>query len=156
MIQEIYPHVFHKEFEARQVTRQDILFVCRQNTLLLKEENKVLHLPTVAELWIDPLDCRSLFKQDNTWYVMYKKEGMDPPAGYAYYSKHQYREFGPFEKLWPCAVAGSLNRWYMANQFCGFCGNPMEDKGDQLALICPCCGKKIRPKIQPAVIAGIR
>ena len=156
MIQEIYPHVFHKEYEARQAGPEDIVFVCREDTLLLKQEQNILHLPTVRELGLDPLDCRSLFKQDETWYVMLKNRDINPPYGYAYYSKHQYREFGPFEKLWPCAVAGSLNRWYSANRFCGSCGSPMEDKGDQLALICPHCGKKIRPKIQPAVIAGIR
>ena len=156
MIQEIYPHVFHKEFEAREPSYDDICFVCRQDTLLLKQENGILHLPTIRELGLDPKDCRSLFQQDETWYTMLKHRDVDPPEGYEYYTKHQYREFGPFEKLWPTAVAGSLNRWYTANRFCGYCGNKMEDKGDQLALICPCCGKKIRPKIQPAVIAGIR
>ena len=156
MIQEISPHVFHKDFECRQPKEEDIVFVCRQDTLLLKQEDKVLHLSTVRELSLDPMSCRPLFKQDDTWYVMLKTGDIEPPAGYDYYSKHQYRELGPFPKLWPCAVAGSLNRWYLANQFCGFCGSRMEDKGDQLALICPHCGKKIRPKIQPAVIAAIR
>ena len=156
VIQEISPHIFHKEYEARQASENDIVFACRGDTVLLKQENKVLHLPTIRELELDPRDCRSLFKQDNTWYTMLKDQDLEPPEGYEYYSKHQYREFGPFEKLWPCAVAGSLNRWYTANRFCGFCGQKMEDKGDQLALICPCCGKKVRPKIQPAVIAGIR
>ena len=156
MIQEIYPHVFHKEFIPREVTCDDIVFVCREDTLLLKQEQNILHLPTVGELGLNPGDCRTLFREDNTWYVMLKEGHMDPPLGYDYYSKHQYREFGPFEALWPTAVAGSLNRWYLANRFCGFCGCPMEDKGDQLALICPRCHKKVRPKIQPAVIAGIR
>ena len=50
MIQEIYPHVFHKEFEARQPGEDDIVFVCRQDSLLLKEEDHVLHLPTIREL----------------------------------------------------------------------------------------------------------
>ena len=156
MIQEIYPHVFHKEFEARQVTPEDVLFVCREDTLLLKQENGVLHLPTVRELGADPADCRSLFRQDDRWYAMLKEGDMEPPQGYAYYNKHQYRQFGPFEALWPTAVAGSLNRWYRASRFCGFCGNPLEDCPDQLARICPACGKKVRPKIMPAVIAGIR
>ena len=156
MIQEIQPHVFHKEFEARSVTPQDIVFVCRGDTLLLKAEDKVLHLPTVEELGIDPQACRSLFKQDHRWYVMLKEGSMDPPEGWAYYTKHQYREFGPFEALWPTAVAGSLNRWYQASQFCGFCGEKLEDSPSQLARICPRCGKKVRPKIMPAVIAGIR
>ena len=156
MIQEISPHVFHKEFEARQATPEDIVFVCREDTLLLKQENGVLHLPTVRELGVEPGDCRSLFRQDDRWYVMKKEGDLEPPQGYAYYTKHQYRSFGPFEALWPTAVAGSLNRWYRSTRFCGFCGEKLEDCPDQLARICPACGKKVRPKIMPAVIAGIR
>ncbi len=156
MIQEIYPHVFHKTFEARRADPEDIVFVCRQDTLLLKAEDGILHLPTVRELGLNSEDCRSLFKQDDRWYVMLIDRDIDPPEGYDYYTKHQYREFGPFEKLWPCAVAGSLNRWYMANKFCGACGHLLEDHPSQLARICPSCGRKVRPKIMPAVIAAIR
>lgn len=155
MIQEIYPHVFHKEFESREVQPEDHLFVTRQDTLLLRVEEGVIHLPTVQELGLDPAACRSLFRQDEDWYVMYREEGPEPPRGYAYYNKNQYREFGPFEVLFPCAVAGSLNRWYRANRFCGCCGSRMEDSGRELALVCGSCGKKLRPKIQPAVIAGV-
>ncbi len=156
MIQEIAPHVFHKEFEYRQVTEADILFVFRQDTVLLKVTDGQLHLPTVKELGADPKACRSLFRQDDRWYSMLIDGDMTPPEGYDYYSKHQYREFRPMEALFPCAVAGSLNRWYLANRFCGCCGEPLRDSTKELALLCPNCGKKVRPKIMPAVIAGIR
>ena len=156
MIQEIYPHIFHKEYEPRAVRAEDIVFVCREDTLLLKHHDKVLHLPTVRELGVDPAACRSLFRQDDRWYVMLEGELPETPQGYDYYTKHQYREFGPFEDLWPVAVAGSLNRWYRASQFCGFCGSPMEDNPRELSRVCPRCGRKVRPKIMPAVIAGIR
>ena len=156
MIQEIDPHIFQKEFCRRQAADQDFVFVCRQDTILLKVLDRCIHLPTVQELGLDPRDCRSLFCQDDRWYVMLKDRDLDPPQGYEYYNKHQYREFGPMEVLWSCAVAGSLNRWYQANRFCGSCGSPLADSPDQLSRFCPCCGKKVRPKIQPAVIAGIR
>ena len=156
MIQEIYPHVFHKEFKNRQVMPQDFLFACREDTILLQVENNILHLPTVQQLGIAPRDCRSLFRQDDRWYVMLTGEGPEPPEGWAYYNKHLYRNFGPFEALWPTAVAGSLNRWYRANRFCGSCGTPLEDSPGELSRICPSCGRKVRPKIMPAVIAGIR
>ena len=155
MIQEIYPHVFHKEFEYREVTADDYLFATQGDTLLLKIEDGTIRLPRVRELGVEPESCRSLFRQDDDWYVMLRGDGPEAPEGFAYYTKHQYREFGPFEVLFPCAVAGSLNRWYRSNRFCGCCGSPMEDSGKELALVCPACGKKIRPKIQPAVIAGI-
>ena len=156
MIQEIYPHVFHKEYEARSVTEDDFLFVFRQDTVLLKITDRQIHIPTVKELGVNPKACRSLFRQDDRWYTMLVDRSLEPPEGYDYYNKHQYREFLPFEALYPCAVAGSLNRWYMSSRFCGCCGTPLEDCRNQLARICPKCGKKVRPKIMPAVIAGIR
>ena len=156
MIQEIYPHVFHKEFTARQVSSTDYVFVCRQDTLLLKVQDNRISLPTVAELGIDPALCRSLFQQDDRWYAMLREGDLEPPEGYDYYTKHQYREFGPMEVLFPVAVAGSLNRWYRVNRFCGACGQKMQDRADSLGLICPQCRNKVRPKIMPAVIAAIR
>ena len=156
MIQEIYPHVFDNQFHTHIPSPEDTVFVCREDTILLKQENKLLHLPTIRELGLDPQGCRSLFRQDDRWYVMLDDQGPEAPQGYSYYNKHQYREFGPFEKLWPCAVAGSLNRWYRANQFCGSCGEKLQDSDKALARVCPRCGKKVRPKIMPAVIAAIR
>ncbi len=156
MIQEIYPHIFHKEFQFRTVSQEDILFVFRQDTVLLKVVNGQLHLPTVKELGAGPQFCRSLFRQDDRWYAMLIDRDLDAPKGYAYYNKHQYRNFRPLEALFPCAVAGSLNRWYLANRFCGRCGSKLKDSTKELALLCPNCGSKVRPKIMPAVIAGIR
>ena len=156
MIQEIFPHVFHKEFTPRQVKSEDYLFVFRADTVLLRVEENKIHLPTVEALGIDPAECRSLFRQDDRWYTMLIDRDMEPPRGYAYYNKHQYREFGPMEVLFPCAVAGSLNRWYRANRFCGACGCKLMDRREELGRICPECGLKVRPKIMPAVIAAIR
>lgn len=60
------------------------------------------------------------------------------------------------ERLFPCAVAGSLNRWYRDNRFCGRCGAPLEDSRTERALVCPACGRVVYPKICPAVIVAVR
>lgn len=54
MIQEIYPHVFYKEFIPRAVTGEDVVFVCREDTILLKVTEGRLHLPSVSELGVPP------------------------------------------------------------------------------------------------------
>ena len=155
MIHEIAPHVFHNEFESHTPAPEDFLFVFDGDTVLLSVQNGRMRIPTAAELGADLNQCRSLFRQDEHWYVMLK--GILPaPPGYAYYSKHQYREFRPMEALFPCAAAGSLSRWYQANRFCGRCGRPLEDSPSERALICPNCKKTLHPKICPAVIAAVR
>ncbi len=156
MIQEIFPHVFSNAFVSRDTAQDDILFVFQQDTVLLKVVDNQLYLPTVRELNVDTSLCRSLFPIDNQWYSMLKDGSMEPPVGYAYYNKHQYRNFRPMDTLFAVSVASSLNRWYSSNRFCGRCGSPMEDSTTERALVCPQCGKVLHPKICPAVIAGIR
>ncbi len=156
MIQEIFPHVFSNAFICRDAQQDDILFVFQQDTVMLKVVDDQIFLPTVRELNADASRCRSLFPIDNQWYSMLKDGSMEPPEGYAYYNKHQYRNFRPMDALFAVSVASSLNRWYSSNRFCGRCGSPMEDSTTERALVCPQCGKVLHPKICPAVIAGIR
>lgn len=156
MIQEISPRVFNNAFVCRNTEDEDILFVFQQDTVLLKVVDDQLYLPTVKELGIASHRCRSLFCIDKQWYSMLKEDSIDPPAGFAYYNKHQYRNFRPMEALFAVAVASSLNRWYSSNRFCGRCGTPMTESTSERALVCPHCGQVLHPKICPAVIAGIR
>lgn len=127
MVQNILPHIYHNEFELRKTELEDTLFVFREDTILLRVEENQLILPTVADLHVAPEECRSLFSVDDQWYSMWKDHTMEPPEGFDYYSVRQYREFRPMEKLFPCAIAGSLNRWYRDNRYCGRCGGVLED-----------------------------
>lgn len=156
MVQNILPHIYHNEFALRNAEPEDTLFVFREDTILLRVEENRLILPTVADLHIAPEECRSLFSVDDQWYSMWKDHTMEPPEGYDYYSVRQYREFRPMEKLFPCAIAGSLNRWYRDNRYCGRCGGVLEDSKTERALVCPHCGCVRYPKICPAVIVAVR
>lgn len=156
MVQNILPHIYHNEFELRKTELEDTLFVFREDTILLRVEENQLILPTVADLHVAPEECRSLFSVDDQWYSMWKDHTMEPPEGYDYYSVRQYREFRPMEKLFPCAIAGSLNRWYRDNRYCGRCGGVLEDSKTERALVCPHCGCVRYPKICPAVIVAVR
>lgn len=55
-------------------------------------------------------------------------------------------------------LAGAANlvlHWNSVNQFCGCCGNKMEDKKDERAKICINCGNVVYPRISPATITAI-
>lgn len=156
MVQNILPHIYHNEFALRNAEPEDTLFVFREDSILLRVEENQLILPTAADLHVAPEECRSLFSVDDQWYSMWKDHTMEPPEGYDYYSVRQYREFRPMEKLFPCAIAGSLNRWYRDNRYCGRCGGVLEDSKTERALVCPHCGCVRYPKICPAVIVAVR
>ncbi|MGW8114825.1 NAD(+) diphosphatase [Caproicibacterium sp. NSD3] len=156
MLQDILPHIYHNSFELRPAEEDDVVFIFRRNQVLLKVSDCQLTLPHIKDFsQIAPEHCRSLFSIDDTWYSMLKEGEIAPPKGYDYYSTAQYREFRPMEALFPCAVAGSLNRWYLDNQYCGACGEKLQDSEEERALVCPSCGKILYPKICPAVIVAV-
>lgn len=157
MVQNIAPHVYHNAFKLRAAEPEDLLYVFREDTVLLKVEDGTLSLPRLREVPEARVeDCRALFSVDDQWYSMWKDHAPEPPEGFGYYSVRQYREFRPMERLFPCAVAGSLNRWYRDNRFCGRCSAPLEDSRTERALVCPACGRVVYPKICPAVIVAVR
>ena len=49
-----------------------------------------------------------------------------------------------------------LYKWYRANRFSGCCGEKTEPDTVERALVCPSCGSKIYPRINPAVIVGVK
>lgn len=157
VVQNILPHVYHNTFECRAAQPNDLLFIFQDDTVLLRVTDNQLTLPRIGELpEVKSEECRSLFSVDDQWYAMWKDHTMDPPEGFDYYGVRQYREFRPMERLFPCAIAGSLNRWYRDNRFCGRCGAELRDSDTERALVCPQCGKTLYPKICPAVIVAVR
>jgi NAD+ diphosphatase len=49
-----------------------------------------------------------------------------------------------------------LLHWRRTHRFCGACGTENQDKPGERALACPNCGQLAFPRIDPAVIVGIR
>lgn len=46
--------------------------------------------------------------------------------------------------------------WMRHNQFCGACGHPTVIDRTERAMVCPACGNRIYPRINPAVIVAVR
>lgn len=60
------------------------------------------------------------------------------------------------EPLGPLAGrARQLLEWDQAHRYCGRCGTPMQNKGDERAKLCPACAHLCFPRINPAIIVGI-
>jgi NAD+ diphosphatase len=56
----------------------------------------------------------------------------------------------------PAARAMAFVNWRAGTRFCGRCGSPNGDKGDEIARLCPACGALSFPRISPAVLAVVR
>ena len=65
-----------------------------------------------------------------------------------------YRHEG-IDANFAAATAMHLAKWYDDNRLCGHCGSVMEAVGDERALECAGCGRRIYPAIAPVVIVGV-
>ena len=159
MVQDIYPHIFKNEFSQRTAEASDVVLAFQNNTLLMRVKDAGITLPTVAEIMertgVQAENLQYLFSEDGVGY--YLLESMEPDAfgKFSYVDSRTYRDLGPMETLFACAVGETLNRWYRSSRYCGRCGMPMVKSGTERAMVCPDCGNTVYPKICPAVIVGV-
>lgn len=157
MIQDIYPAHYDNQFRQRDAQPGDRLLIFRNDLALLQVVDNEITFPVLGEAGgLSPKDCRSLFCIDDTFYSMPIAKEVPEFDSFKYYQMREYRRFRPFDRLFPCAVGGSLTRWYRDNRFCGRCGALNADSETERALVCPRCGKTTYPKICPAVITAVR
>ena len=49
-----------------------------------------------------------------------------------------------------------LYEWYRTSRYCGACGEKLIYGDEERVMICPKCGNHVYPRINPAVIIGIK
>lgn len=49
-----------------------------------------------------------------------------------------------------------LAEWYSRNRFCGRCGNTLQHDKIERGMRCMCCGQIFYPRLNPAVIVGVK
>ena len=74
-----------------------------------------------------------------------------------WYTLRELRSLHPGEKelIFALFTAFPLEDWYRDNRFCGTCGTPAVHSAAERAMVCPSCGRKIYPRIMPAVIVAV-
>lgn len=58
-------------------------------------------------------------------------------------------------QVFALATAWHINQWYDSAMFCGYCGGATVIHRKERAVKCGLCGKKVFPRINPAVIVGV-
>ena len=76
--------------------------------------------------------------------------------GYNWVENEAIRFADPFPLRLAAATAWQLSVWYETSRFCGRCGHVMERDCNERALVCPACGNRVYPRINPAVIVAVR
>ena len=150
MIQDIFPHVFHNEFQKLTPRPEDLLLAYRDHAVLSAPAE--LRLPSCGDF--PGVEARYAFSIDDVRYFLAEApENAD--TRWRLVPSAEYRYCRPGETAFACAVGETLYRWYQSNRFCGRCGTEMQDSQTERALCCPHCGAVVYPRINPAVIVAV-
>ena len=157
MIQDIFPHKLHNEFiPGKPVEEGGLLFAFRGPEVLCRIEDGAVRLPRVGEL--EAVEATTfLFMLDDAPCYLARCTQQDAPAGWEYMGVKALRDHaaGPRELIFSAWTAFQLNNWYVDNRFCGRCGGETHPAGDERAMVCDHCRRRIYPRIIPAVIVGV-
>ena len=164
MIQDIYPRVYHNEYQDTQPEETDFILVFQKNTVLVRFQEGKLRFPVLAEL--KAYSCRYyyLFSIDSFKYFLacLPDDGVSVShtpvinlEGYGYENVSIFRASSSRHTAFAGITGHHLFNWYQTNQFCGQCGGRLVPDRLERMLSCPSCGNQIYPRISPAVIVGI-
>ena len=160
MIHEITPYTFKNEYRNVRPAADSLIFVYKDQKILLKESEGVVSYPTFSEL---PEAVRKkgrftyLFSINKIpiFLLSEMQELCETMFGYGYENNYFLRKGGPKELIYAGLIAIQLAGWYQEHRFCGACGAKLVHDGRERMMRCPVCGHKEYPKICPCVIVGI-
>lgn len=161
MIQDIAPHKFHNEYEAKKPDQHSYVLAFRERQVYLHNAAETIDFLTYEE--IQNL-CKKkniaiphmiyLFSVDEQKYFLSNLNEIELPDG-GYYNLFAVRSMQPKEHVMAVSTAWHLYVWYRDHQFCGRCGARLQHDIGMRMLACPACGNQVFPKIAPAVIVGV-
>ena len=146
MIQDIGENIFRNEFALhRAPAASDRVIVYRAGEMACAVENNTIAFPQVCEL---------TEKYAEKLIYLFEVEGED---FYTFGSIRKIRSTDPVPQKYLFAgfTAHHLAEWYLSSRFCGRCGGENVRDESERAMLCPKCGKKVYPRIDPAVIVGV-
>lgn len=163
MIQDIAPRKLYNEFiPGRKALPDDLILHFRGNEMLTGAGTDLICLPAVKDMVLTEEErdrLRYLFRiDDENYYALPDTEAvLREPERFEYLPLARIREekTGPDHMMLAAYTGRHLCGWYRDNRFCGSCGSPTHPAPDERALDCPKCGRRIYPRIVPAVIVGV-
>lgn len=163
MIQDIFPSKLNNSYRTDAIPKsEDLIIIHSDGKILLKvdENGKTISFPRLKDFSID-LKPLYFFEIDGENFYYNTETNTDTtslPEGFQFYTMRQIRNEYLYPKHYVFAsyTAIHLIDWYEANRFCGKCGTKNEHSKSERALVCPNCGRTRYPRINPAVIVGVK
>lgn len=153
MIQNIGKYHFENRYEDIIPERHDycLSFVDGKVFAKYDEEKKSLYFPSCLD---SNRKLIYLFSVDEEKYFL-GKESFDD---FNLFSMRGLMalELNENKEIFIAFSAYHLYRWYETSKYCGCCGEKMEHSKTERAMICSKCGNTVYPRINPAVIVGVK
>ena len=160
MIQDIAPRKLWNHYTEKSPGPGSKIMIFRKGEILLKEMEEAysLEFPEWREMlpYGEGQEPIFLFAIDETEYFLLE----DPkaaPEGCGFRPVREVMQLKPEsnEAALAAFTAYHLWEWYSVNRYCGACGSETRRDHIERALVCPSCGNRIYPRINPAVIIGV-
>lgn len=154
MIQDIFPSKMDISFKNLHPSKNSVILAFSEGKLLCREGEDDVIFPGYEEF---DCDAQYLFSVDEDEFFICFDE-VEHPSEYEYVAVMELRrkKRATNKSLFVAFTAFHLYTWYTNNRFCGRCGERTVYDDIERAKVCPKCGNKIYPRINPAVIIGIR
>ena len=154
MIQDLGAHRLKNQYDPVRTPQPEDFVICWQEQKMLIARSDTLCFPRVADL-PNADGLVYLFQVDDQAFFLTLRP-VDLPDFDAV-SMRQLRMLPrtPKEYVFAAFTAMHLAEWYRRKQFCGTCGGPLVHDSAERAMVCPRCGERYYPRINPAVIVGV-
>lgn len=157
MIQDIAPHIFDNSYSPEvKPEKGDTALYFRAGAVLCSPGAEKL-LPDYGE-YIAPESAVYLFSVDGRRYFLITDENARTEGDYVFteVKKLRWSKEVSREDIFILFTAMYLWNWYTNNRCCGHCGGKTVPDYSERALLCTRCCRVIYPRINPAVIVGVR
>ena len=157
MIQDIAPDQMENAYRRKEPTPDSPVMHFRQGKILAvyDETEEAIRFPSFREYPGDP-ECVYLFSISGKPYFLALSEAGIPENGERY-SLQELRglKLRGNTDIFAAYTAYHLWNWYRVSRYCGACGAETAHDDRERAKVCPQCGNRIYPRINPAVIVGV-
>ena len=155
MIQDIAPSILRNAYEKNTPREDDyVLFFDENGKILTSIRHGEVRFLTEGEMPVK--ETIYLFAVDEKRYFLAEEVAECPSVEFAYRSLHELRDACTGTGLFAAFTAFHLWRWYRDNRYCGRCKGTLSLHDTERALRCKACGNVIYPRINPAVIVGVK
>ena len=156
MIQEIGPDRLDNSFHTAVPAPGSCILHFDGSGVLAGYDGQRLVFPA-AEDYAGGAEAVYLFSISGKEYFL-ARTAPDRTEGWQRYTLQEMRKLklSGNRDIFAAYTAYHLWHWYETSRYCGACGKETVFDSKERAKVCPGCGNRIYPRINPAVIVGVR